>query len=195
MKEQDHCFRLKKYLALPGIFLLLALCSFQSDPGKPQVFTDNYKTQVTEGMYINCLTIKDLCVLISFTTDMNNYDQVKLELHRFGDDTDIVAADKTFVPSSKEFQKKYANKTSQKFKILTEENELEGSDLIANTKIFPANSTVNMIFCKSHDLKHCSFYVIMRGYKKTGEKTQFNEEIMDKGADLSGRSVVFKSWR
>jgi hypothetical protein len=50
------------------------------------------------------------------------------------------------------------------------------------------------MFCKSHDLKHCRFYIIVKGYKKTGEKTQFNEDVFDKGTDLSLKSVVFKSW-
>jgi hypothetical protein len=145
-------------------------------------------------MYINCLKINDLSVMVSFTEDMNSYDQLKLELHRFGESTDILAAYKTFVPSSKEFQKKYAGRSSLKFRILTEETELDGSDMDVNTLLFPKNSTVNMIFCKSHDLKQCSWYVILRGYKKTGEKTQFNEEVMDKGTDLGGKSVVFRSW-
>jgi hypothetical protein len=172
---------------------MLVFCSFQGE-NKPQVFIDNYKTEVTEGMYINCLKIQDLTVIMPMADDMKNYDMMKLELHRFGTEEDIIAAYKTFIPSSKEYAKKYANKPSAKFKILTEENELEGSELEPNTLLFPKNSTTNMVFCKSHDLKHCSFYIIMRGYKKTGEKTQFGEDIFDKGTDLSARSVVFKSW-
>lgn len=177
------------------ISLLCVFSSFQTELQKIKVFTDKYKAEVTEGLYINCLTINDLGVMVSFTEEMNDYDLLKLELHRFGDDTDIVAADKTFIPSSKDFQKKQAGKNDLKFKILTEENELEGSDLTVNTTLFPANSTVNMAFCKSHDLKHCSWYVILRGYKKTGEKTQFGEDMFDTGKDVSAKSVVFKSWR
>jgi hypothetical protein len=128
------------------------------------------------------------------TDEMKSYDMFKLELHRFGDDIDIVAASKTFIPSSKEYQKKYANKESFKLNILAEESEFSSSDLEPNTLLFPANSTVNMVFCKSHDLKHCSFYLIVRGYKKTGEKTEFGEDLFDKGIDLTSKSVVFKSW-
>lgn len=180
-------------------FILLALVycctsAFQVSLNRPLLFTDDLKTEVSEGMYINCLRINDLTAIMPLSPEMSDFDMLKFELHRFGTDVDIIAADKTFIPSSKEYQKKYANKSAARLKILTEETDLEGSDLIPNTKLFPANSTVNMVFCKSHDLKHCSFYVILRGYKKTGEKTQFDEDVYDNGTDLSTKSVVFTSW-
>lgn len=159
----------------------------------PAVFTNDYKVPVTDNMYINCLKIDDLSVIMYFSADMRSYDIFKLELHRFGDD-DILAAEKVFTPTSKEFQKKYAKLDELKVKILAEEDEFNGSDLIVNTLVFPANSTVNMAFCKSHDLKHCKFYLIVRGYRDTGEKTQFGETVYDKGSDLSAKSVVFTSW-
>ena len=174
--------------------LFFSLSAFQSAGDSPKVFIDNYETAVTEGMYINCLKINDLSVITSIPDNAADYDQLKLELHRFGESADILAAYKTFIPSSNEFQKKYAGKSQVKFRILTEETELDGSDMDVNTLLFPKNSTVNMAFCKSHDLKQCSWYVILRGYKKTGEKTQFDEDVMDKGTDLGGKSVMFKSW-
>ncbi|MCW3085126.1 MAG: hypothetical protein JWP12_2492 [Bacteroidetes bacterium] len=180
------------------IFFCLLFCSgfisaqTLSDP--PEVYINNYKTPVTEKMYINCLKIDDLTTIIYLTEQMNDYDIFKLELHRFGKDTDIVAAFRTFVPSSKEFQKKYAVKNGIRLRILAEEDEFGGSDLEVNTKIFPANSTTNMAFCKSHDLKQCSFYLVIKGYKKTGAKTQFGEDVYDNGTVLSPKSVVFTSW-
>lgn len=180
------------------VFLLALLycgvSAFQVSGNKPLLFIDGMKTEVTEGMYINCLKIDDLIAIMPLNAEMNNYDMLKFELHRFGTDIDIIVADKTIFPSSREYQKKYANKSAMRLKILIEETDLEGSDLIPNTKVFPADYTTNMAFCKSHDLKHCSFYMIVRGYKKTGEKTQFDEDVFDNGTDLSAKSVVFTSW-
>jgi hypothetical protein len=178
---------------LTGACVLIIFYAFMEE-NRPAVFINNGKTEVTDGMYINCLTINDLSCNVSFREEMNSYDQLKLELHRFGDTTDIIGAEKIFIPTSKEFQKKYMNKSDVKFRILAEEDEFSGSDLEANTHHFVKNSTVNMVFCKSHDLKQCSWYVILRGYKKTGEKTRFDEDVMDKGKDLSGKSVWFRSW-
>lgn len=174
--------------------LFWLLYSFQTPETKLNVFINNYKDEVKDGMYINCLTINDLGVIMPVNGQMKSYDAFKLELHRFGDDTNIVAASKTFDPKSREFQKKYESKESLQLKVLAEEDNFSGSDLEPNTTIFPANSTVNMVFCKSHDLKNCSFYLIVRGYNKTGEKTRFDEDIFDKGKDLTLKSVVFKSW-
>jgi hypothetical protein len=175
-------------------FVFWAFSSFQSTETKLTVYIDKFKTEVPDGMFINCLTINDLGVILPITEQMKSYDIFKVELHRFGHDENIVAAAKTFDPKSREFQKKYSKREPVKLKILAEENDFGGSDLIPNTTIFPAYSTVNSVFCKSHDLKHCSFYLIVRGYNKTGEKTQFDEDIFDIGTDLSERSVVFKSW-
>jgi hypothetical protein len=172
----------------------LTFSSFQPNEIKLPVYINKFKTEVSDGMYINCLTINDLGVIMPVTEEMKKYDIFKLELHRFGDDSDILAASKTFIPGSKNF-KKYINKESVKLNVLAEESDFGGSDLEPNTIIFPANSTVNSAFCKSHDLKYCSFYLIVRGYKKTGEKTQFGEDIIDSGIDLSSKSVVFKSWQ
>lgn len=166
----------------------------QTTPSKPIIYSNNSKTVVADGSYINCLKINDLSCSFYLTNEMKSYDEVKLELHRFGEGIDILAATKTFLPSTKEFQKKFAKVDSAQFKILAEENDFSGSDFQPNTLIFPVNSTTNMAFCKSHDLKNCSWYVVVRGYKKTGEKTQFNEDVFDKGTDLSAKSVVFKSW-
>jgi hypothetical protein len=178
------------------IFICIScfIISFQSADNKPIVYINNYKTEVTEGMFINCLTINELTTTVPLTEKMKSYDVFKIELHRFGETEDIIAASKIVDPKSKEFQKKYANKNLLKLKVLAEEDDFGGSDLEPNTTIFPANSTVNMVFCKSHDLKNCSFYLIVKGYTKTGEKNRFGEDIFDNGADLTSKSVVFKSW-
>jgi hypothetical protein len=180
-------------------FLLLApfllFNSFQTTEKKLALFTDKFKTEVTEGMYINCLTINDLGLIMPVTEEMKTYDIFKIELHRFGSDGDIITASRTVDPKSKEFTKKFESNESVRIKILAEENNFGGSDLQPNTTIFPANSTVNSVFCRSHDLKNCSFYLIVRGYNKTGEKTQFGEDVFDNGTDLSPKSVVFKSWQ
>lgn len=174
--------------------LIPALCSFQITENKISVYIDNYKTEVTEGLFVNCRKISDLSIIMSVTEQMKGYDIFKLELHRFGTDIDILAASKTFDTKSKEFLKKQATKESLRLKVLEKEGEFSGSDLEPNTTIFSVNSTVNTVFCDSHDLQHCSFYFIVRGYNKTGEKTQFNEDVFDKGTDLTAKSVVFKSW-
>lgn len=174
--------------------LLLLLCSYQATDNKLLVYIDNYKTEVTEGLFVNCKKINDLSVIMPITEEMKSFDKVMLELHRFGDTVDIIAASKTFDPKSKSFLKKEATKPSMKYMILEKEGQFTGSDLITNSKYFPANSTTNSIFCTSHDLKQCSFYLIVKGYNKTGEKTQFDEDIYDKGKALTPKSVVFKSW-
>lgn len=174
--------------------LLLLLCSYQAKENKLLVYIDNYKTEVTEGLFINCRKISDLSVIMPITEEMKSYDMVKLELHRFGDTVDIIAASRIFEPKSKSFLKKEATKPSMKYMILEKEGQFTGSDLETNTKYFPANSTTNSIFCTSHDIKQCSFYLIVKGYNKTGEKTQFDEDVYDKGKPLTPKSVVFKSW-
>ena len=180
-----------------GVFSLV-LFSFQifaqTGNKKPHLFIDNTKSAVTEGMYVNCLKIKDLTAFVFMNEAMQSYDKIVIELHRFGTDADIIAASKTINPSSKEFLKKYMKQDSVKINVLAEETQFSRSDLDANTTLFPASSTPNSVFCKSHDLKQCNFYIIVKGYKKTGEKTQFNEDVFDKGIDLSLKSAVFKSW-
>jgi hypothetical protein len=187
-------YRMRRFNLFFFILFSLALISFQVSEVKLLVFINDDKTEVTGDMFINCLTIKDLNVIFPITPQMKSYDLFKMELHRFGKDSDILAASKNFDPKSKEFQKKYESKSFSKLKVLIEETDFSKSDLEPNTAIFPASSTVNSVFCKSHDLKHCSFYLIIRGYNKTGEKTQFGEDIYDNGTDLSDRSVTFKSW-
>ena len=181
-----------------NILFITCLISFQisaqTENKKPRIFLDANKEIVSDGVYINCLKIKELTTIIYLNQGMQAYDKIVVELHRFGTDVDIIAATKVFQPSSKEFQKKYAKLDSLNLKILAEETQFSRSDFDANTLYFPANSTPNALFCKSHDLKHCSFYIIIRGYKKSGEKSQFNEELYDEGTNLSLKSVVFTSW-
>ena len=180
----------KSFFLLFSAFLFL--CSFQTTENKILVYIDNYKTEVSEGMFVNCRKISDMSVIMPITEQMKTYDMIKLEFHRFGDTTDIVAASRIFEPKSKSFLKKEGTKSSIKLMMLEKEGQFSGSDLEANTKYFPARSTTNSIFCTSHDLKQCSFYLIVKGYNKTGEKTQFNEAIFDKGTALSTKSVVIK---
>ena len=174
--------------------LSILLFSFQATDVKISVYIDNFKTEVTEGLFVNCRKISDLSIIVPITEEMKGYDMFKVELHRFGPDEDIIAAFKLYDPNTKEFKKKIAPKESVKLMVLEKEGQFTGSDLETNTTIFPATSRTNQVFCDSHDLKKCSFYFIVRGYKKTGEKTQFNEDVFDKGTDLSSKSVVFKSW-
>ena len=176
------------------VSIALLLCSFQATENKILVYIDNYKTEVTDGMFVNCRKISDMSVIMPITEQMKSYDMIKLELHRFGDTIDIVAADRIFEPKSKSFLKKEGTKPSIKLMVLEKEGQFTGSDLEANTKYFPASSTTNSIFCNSHDLKQCSFYLIVKGYNKTGEKTQFNEDVFDNGTALTPKSVVIKSW-
>lgn len=182
----------KSFFLYFSAFLLL--CSFQTTENKILVYIDNYKTEVTDGMFVNCRKISDMSVIMPITEQMKSYDMIKLEFHRFGDTTDIIAADRIFEPKSKSFLKKEGTKPSIKLMVLEKEGQFTGSDLEANTKYFPASSTTNSIFCNSHDLKQCSFYLIVKGYNKTGEKTQFNEDVFDKGTALTPKSVVIKSW-
>lgn len=182
----------KSFFLYFSAFLLL--CSFQTTENKILVYIDNYKTEVTDGMFVNCRKISDMSVIMPITEQMKGYDMIKLEFHRFGDTTDIIAAERIFEPKSKSFLKKEGTKTSIKLMVLEKEGQFTGSDLEANTKYFPSSSTTNSIFCNSHDLKQCSFYLIVKGYNKTGEKTQFNEDVFDKGTALTPKSVVIKSW-
>ena len=174
--------------------LSILLLSFQVPDVKIAVYIDNYKMEVTEEQFVNCRKINDLSIIMPITEEMKRYDIFKVELHRFGPDEDIIVAFKIFDPSSKEFKKKIAPKESVKLMVLEKEGQFTGSDLETNTTIFSATSRTNQVFCDSHDLKKCSFYFIVRGYNKTGEKTQFNEDVFDKGVSLSSKSVVFKSW-
>jgi hypothetical protein len=182
----------KSFLLFIGF--LIVFCSFDNSDDKLPVYINGYQMEVTEGMYVNCRKIQDLSVIMPITDQMKQYDIFKIELHRFGKDIDIIAASRAFDPKSKEFIKKQSKLPSIKLKVLEAEGEFSGSDLNPNTMLFAGHNSVNSVFCDSHDLKQCSFYLVVRGYNKIGEKTQFGEDIFDKGADLTAKSVVFKSW-
>jgi hypothetical protein len=135
-----------------------------------------------------------MTVVMYLNKQMQAYDLFKLELHRFGTDENIVEAFVNFIPANKEFKKKLADKDSVKLKLLTKENEFNSSDFEVNTLIFPRDLFVNNVFCDMHDLKHCTFYLVTMGYKKTGEKNDFGEELYSAGTEISERSIVFKNW-
>lgn len=168
---------------------------FQSEKIKrPVIYIDNFKTEVKEGVYVNCRKVSDMSVVVYLNKEMQGIDLIKIELHRFGKDENIIAGSKIFIPSSKEFIKKYADKDSVKLKILTKEDDFNGSDFEVNTTVYPRNIYLNNAFCDFHDLKHCSFYIVTMAYTKTGEKNEFGEELYTSGKEISERSVIFKNW-
>lgn len=169
----------------------------QSNQNKPPaLYINNFTEEVKDGFVVNCRKIKDLGVIAYFNNQFSSYDIVKIEFHRFGEygNGDTIVASKTFIPGSKEFKKKYAEKESVKLKLLTPEGLYNTSDFEVNTLIFPVNSFVNDVVCSYHDKKHCQFYLIEKGYNKTGEKNNFGEELYDKGTDISAKSIAFKNW-
>lgn len=175
------------------IFSILLCFKFATIDKKPKVLVNNFSREVVEGELINCRKIKDLGVILYLNDGMKKYDNFKIEFHRYGEDGDILVGYKTFIPNSKEFTKKYANTDSVKLKLLTEENQWNTSDFEVNTIEFTSNLYVNNIYCAIHEKKHVNFYLITRGYTKTGEKNKFGESIYS-GKDISQKSVVFQNW-
>ena len=167
----------------------------QSDKSKkPTVYINNFTTEIKEGTMINCRKIKNMGVVMYLNERLNTYDVFKIELHRFGNDENIIAASKNFIPGSAEFKKKYVGKDSLKLNLLSPEGNFSGSDFEVNTLIFPSNSVVNDVICTYHDKKHCNFYLVVKGYNKTGEKNNFGEDLFNEGIEISARSNVFKNW-
>ncbi len=176
-------------------FTPIAEKALQSEGKKPEVFTENYKKEVKEGDIINCRKVYDMGFILYFNDKMKNADMFRVELHRFGEDKDDMVASKTFIPGNKEYKKKYAGKESVKLKLLAEEDDFGGSDLEVNILMYPIKTHVNDIFCDFYKFpKLTNFYLVVKSFTKTGEKTQFGEDAYLPGVEISPRSVTFKNW-
>ncbi len=182
--------------------IILFFCSFklhlkfvQVEIGKAPIITsNNFNTIVKEGFVINCRKINDLGVIIHLDEQMKKQEILQLELHRYGNKEDVLIAYKSFTSASKEFQKKYTESDSLKLKLLIPEDQFNTSDFQINTLLFKTSYVVNDLVCSLKDKTHCNFYIVVKGYNKTGEKNNFGEDIYDDGKELSQRSITFKNW-
>jgi hypothetical protein len=179
--------------------LLCLLWSFtntlHSQTGKaPRLFINHFSSEVSANTVINCRKINDLGVTIYISGEMKTYDAFKIELHRFGKKEDILMASRSFEPEGKEYQKNYGELDSLQLKVLTEETEFSSTDMELNTLLFNKGLYLNNVFCSIHERAAVDFYMIVKGYTKTGEKNQFGEELYTKGRELTPRSIVFQNW-
>lgn len=193
---------MKKTLVIISSALILTLYSFkvnteflQSNSGKaPVVLINNFKTILKEGFVINCRKIDDLGVIMYFDEEMKKYDIFQVELHRFGGKEDALVAFKLFTPASKEFQKMYAQLDSVKLKLLTQEDEFNRSDFELNSLIFKTKYDLPNLICDMKNKQHFDFYLVVKGYHRTGKKNKFGVDEYDKGIELSQKSSTFKNW-
>ncbi len=162
--------------------------------GKPRLFTNNFKTEIPENLVVNCRKIPEMGVEIYLNDEMKKQDLLQVELHRFGDDEDVMFAYKKFLPNTKEFQKKYSKKETVRLKFLTIEDGYSTSDFTPDINFFKDNYYLNEIVCSFKDKVHCSFYLVIKSYTKTGEKNKFGDDLYDKGVESSARSTIFKNW-
>ncbi len=160
---------------------------------KPKIYIDNFKTEVKDGQLINCRKIKDMGVIVYFTEQMTKYDVFKVEVHRTGENEDALVAFKNFIPNSKEFQKKYIGKESVKLKLF-DPTDTFTSDFETNSLLFTPDTPIDNVICIIHELKHCNFYIIVKGYNKTGEKNRFGEEAYTEGKEESPKSIIFRNF-
>jgi hypothetical protein len=148
---------------------------------------------VTENMFVNCRKVDEVGTIVYITKTMEQYDIFKVEFHRYGPKDDALLGYKTFVPGSKEYLKKYEGKDSVKLKLLTKETQTSSSDFELNTAAFPPKDYIIDIYCNYHEKDHCNFYVVIKGYKRTG-KNSFGDDLFDNGVELTPRSVSFRNW-
>ncbi|MGQ0828086.1 MAG: hypothetical protein ACT4ON_06815 [Bacteroidota bacterium] len=161
---------------------------------KPRICINDYKKEVQEGELINCRKIDNMGVVVHLNQDMQKYDNFQVEMHRFGTDGDVMVAYRPFIPEEKEFQKKYAALDSLKLSMINP-MDTDNSDFITNTLKFKMSQfIIEHVVCTIHELQHCNFYVVIKGYKKTGKTNKFGEEEYDNGVELSERSIVFRNW-
>ena len=174
-----------------------AFCfGFTSQPSeekKPIIYIDNYTTEVKENQLINCRKIKDMGVEVTITEGMKKYDVFKVEVHRTGENEDAIVAFKSFIPSSKEFQKKYGTKESVRLNLINP-TDTYTSDFETNSLLFTPGTPIDNVICTIHELQHCNFYVIVKGYNKTGEKNKFGEDVYTEGKEESPKSIAFRNW-
>jgi hypothetical protein len=161
---------------------------------RPRICIDDFTKEVQEGALINCRKIKNMGVVVYLNKEIQKYDNFQVELHRFGTDGDVMVAYRNFTPSSKEFQKKFAAMDSLKLDMINP-METDNSDFITNTLKFKMNKfIIENVVCTMHELQHCNFYVVIKGYFKTGKTSQFGEEMFDDGLEVSERSITFRNW-
>ncbi|OFY85060.1 MAG: hypothetical protein A3F72_04765 [Bacteroidetes bacterium RIFCSPLOWO2_12_FULL_35_15] len=192
----------KKSFLIISSLIILFFCSFkhnlkfiQINTAKaPIITTNHFKTTLKEGDVINCRKISDLGVIMFFDEQMKKQEIFQIELHRYGNKEDILVAYKSFIPSGKEFQKKYSKSDSLKLKLLTPEDQFNTSDFQINTLLFKTSNVVNDMVCTLKDKKHYNFYLVVKGYYKTGKKNNFGDDLYDTGKELSLRSITFKNW-
>lgn len=193
---------MKKSSLIISSLVILFFCSFNHDlkfiqlnaEKAPIITTNHFKTTLKEGNVINCRKISDLGVIMFFDEQMKKHEIFQIELHRYGNNEDILVAFKLFTPDSKEFQKKYSQSDSLKLKLLTPEDAFTTSDFQINTLLFKTSNVVNDVVCTLKDKAHCNFYLVVKGYNKTGKKNNFGDDIYDDGKELSLRSITFKNW-
>lgn len=193
---------IKKTSLIISSLVLLFFCSFKHDlkfiqlsaEKAPIITTNHFKITLKEGDVINCRKISDVGVIMFFDEQMKKHEIFQIELHRYGNNEDILVAFKSFIPTSKEFQKKYSKVDSLKLKLLTPEDQFNTSDFQINTLLFKASNVVNDMVCTLKDKKHYNFYLVVKGYNKIGKKNNFGDDIYDEGKELSLRSISFKNW-
>lgn len=159
----------------------------------PALYFNNFTNILKEGASINCRKINDMGVVIFLNDEMKKQDLFKIELHRFVADADVMVAYKNFKPNSQEFQNLFSEKDSLRLLLLTPEDDFNKSDFEPNTFLFSVETLISEIVCE-HNPKHNSFYLVVKGYNKTGKTNKFGDELMDNGKEISERSVVFKNW-
>ena len=176
------------------VFLITINTAFaQSAVKAPRILVNEFKQEVAENEYINCRKVTDMGVIVFLSPEYEKYDAIKVEFHRFGPSNDVVVGFKTFIPSSKEYQKKLAGKDSVKLKLLVKEITASTSDFELNSLDFPPTDYIIDIYCNVHLADKNNFYVIVRGYMKAGQNN-FGEDIFNAGVDLSPKSVWFRNW-
>ena len=76
--------------------ILLVCMAFhypQTSPAlQPKVSINSYSSLVKNNEVLHCSKFKDLGVTIYYNGDMKNYDQIKIELHRFDKKDDEIVA-------------------------------------------------------------------------------------------------------
>lgn len=161
---------------------------------KPRICVNDYKKEIQEGELINCRKIDNMGVVVYTNAEMQSYDNFQVELHRFGTDGDVMVAYRSFDPDSPEYLKKFAEKDSLKLDMINP-MDTDNSDFATNTLKFKMNKyIIEHVVCIIHELQHCNFYMVVKGYNKTGKTNKFGEEEFDDGVELSERSITFRNW-
>jgi hypothetical protein len=191
----------KHFINSLAVFILLTFCKplyaqeLVYETAKPQLYINDFKKNVDDGLVLNCRKMKDFGVRVFLNEKIAQYEMFRVELHRFGAESDDdLMAYKKFIPAEKEFKKKYTSKTELNLFLFIPENDgYFTSDFELNTLLFRKDNYVNDVFCTFKEKENNSYYLVMKGYMKTGRKNKFDEDIWDKGKEISPRSIVFKN--